>query len=169
MFCNNYRNISGKNIVGFWYDIQPLLNSPHPLPHPKPHHCTGYLAPLSQNNEHTLDNLHDKCLTIIPVFFAATAYRSWTLCGSLTHSSTSPAALSVQGSLECNNLFQTPPCYIDLSCGRIPELHVQMMLPFCRVKNFPSPPIWLQKIFTRNFFLWNIFNLNMLQLKDINP
>jgi len=29
--------------------------------------------------------------------------------------STSPAACYIQGSLECNNLFRTPPCYIDLS------------------------------------------------------
>jgi len=48
---------------------------------------------------------------IVPVFFTATAYQSWMLCSSLTHSSTSSAAASyIQGSLECNNLSWTLPC-----------------------------------------------------------
>jgi len=67
-------------------------------------HCTGYRAPRHKKNEHTLDNLHGKCPMVVPFFFfTATAYQSWTLCSSLTHSSTS-------GSLECNDLFQTHPC-----------------------------------------------------------
>ena len=115
------------------------------------------LPPCHKNNKHTLDNLRDKCPTIIPVFFTATAYRSWMLCGSLTHSSTSPAALYVQGSLECNNLFRTPQCYIDLSCGRIPELHLQMMLPFCRVKIFLAHPYDCKK-FLHEFFSYEIFS-----------
>jgi len=68
------------------------------------------VPPPRKKNEHTLDNLRGKCPTIVPFLFTATAYRSWTLCSSLTHSSTSRAALYIQGSLECSNLFRTPPC-----------------------------------------------------------
>jgi len=59
---------------------------------------------ISVKNKHTL---RGKCPMIVPVLFTAIAYRSWMLCGSLTHSSTSRAALYIQGSLECSNLFRT--------------------------------------------------------------
>jgi len=75
------------------------------------------MPPRHKKNEHTLDNLRGICLTIVPVLFAATAYRSWTLCVSLTHSSTSRAALYIQGSLECSKWI-----FLQLKSFRRPTL-----------------------------------------------
>jgi len=113
------------------------------------------VSPHRKNNEHTLDNLRGRCLMIIPVFFTATAYWSWTSWGSLTH--------TIQGSLKCNNPFRTPPCCIDLSHGWIPELHVQTTPPFCQhVKIFLAHSYNYEFFFTRNLsykiFLSQIFS-----------
>jgi len=80
------------------------------------------------------------------------------LCGSLTHSSTTPAALYIQDSLECNNLFRTPPCYIDLSRGRIPELLKRRRLSANALKNFLTHP-YNYEFFLHKFFLMKYFQL----------
>ena len=70
------------------------------------------VPPCRNKNEHTLDNLHGKCLMAVPIFFTATAYQSWMLCGSLTHSSTSPAAASyISLYTSCSKDAARPPAY----------------------------------------------------------
>jgi len=126
-------------------------------------HCTGYLAPLSQKQRTHSWQPSQKMSDEYSHLFHS---HSISILISLTYFSTSPTALYVQGSLECNNLFRTPPCYIDLLCGWIPELHVQTTLPFCQcVKNFPSPPIWLQNFFYTKFFLMKYFQLEYFAIR----
>ena len=120
------------------------------------------MPPRCKKNEHTLDNLRGKRSTIVPVLFTATAYRSWMLCGSVTHSSTSPAALYVQSSLECNNLFRTPPCMLDLSHA-VEFLSCSNNVTLLPTRqNFIAHP-YNYEIFLTKFFLWNIFNSNIFQ------
>ena len=117
------------NFFSFWISLGVALNSKEQGTSSPPWgRSTEYLLPpvtmqdivppRRKKSEHTLDNLRGKWPMIVSVFFTATAYQSWALCGSVTHSSTlqqlPPISLCIYDSLECSNLFQTPPCYINL-------------------------------------------------------
>ena len=104
-----------------------------------------------------------KCPTIAPVLFTATVYQPWTLCVSLTHSSTSPAALYIQGSFECNNLFQTPHAR-SLTRDRIPELS----RPSANVlKIFLAHPYNYKFFFCMKFFPMKYFQLEYFPIYGI--
>ena len=119
------------------------------------------VVPPRRKNEHTLDNLRGKCPMIVPDFSAVTAYRPWTLCGSLTHSSTSPAAAShIYMVAENATISSQLLSARSLTHGRIHDVTLRPMYMHAVKKFSPSvtTKFFLHEILSYEIFSTRIFS-----------
>jgi len=125
------------------------------------------VPPHCKKNEHTLDNLCGKCLTIVPVLLQP-QHINLERCAALSHTPALLQQLFIYSVALNAAISSELPHARSLTSGRIPELFKRHRPSANTRQKFSLLARITMKFYYTKFFLRNIFNLNIFQFTVYN-